>query len=232
MDSLDDSYLLTVSVGLTCPMNPFAGYTQQTNQNPRFAGVLFDFCGGVRRQVPQGQGSLDRGGLFETTSQKKRTPSNDLNHCSRSPIIDQSEHLLPPTAITEADPLYKSHSRSCVQHKTLPWLRHNACAQMHPPHRRGSPSTRSALHGGQGTRINPVADVGKNCACNAQSLLHDIAAHGGNAGRCRAPGVPQSNGAARGFALPVGSWQLAAPCIPCCNRTRSGHYRQTCSRLT
>ena len=97
--------------------------------------------------------------------------------------------------------------------------------QLHPA-LHGSPSTRSVLHGGQKTGINPVADVGRNFACNAPSLLHDIEACGGTAGPCRTHSAPQNNGAAKGFAtpLPAGSWQLPAPCIPCrCNKTRSRH---------
>ena len=80
-------------------------------------------------------------------------------------MIDQSKHLLPPTAITEAAPLHKSQSRSCVQQTPLR-MEVAFSKIMHILH--GFTTTRArkhpfrckcALQGGQGRAANPVADV-------------------------------------------------------------------------
>ena len=161
-------------------MNLFAGVTQQPNQNLASLELCFVSRGMGVRSMTQGQGSLD-------PNFKNKGSINGPDHCSRLPMIDQSKHQSSPTAITEAAPLCKSHSRSCVQQKPLRRIvafskimhisstmcfattlaRKRTFRCKCTPYRRGSPSTRSDLQGGERTRDQSGRRSRRNCGCNA-----------------------------------------------------------------
>ena len=89
-----------------------------------------------------------------------------------------------------------------------------------PPPRRGSPSTRSTLHGGQRTGINLVADVGETVLAMLPLC-------------CMTPKHMAAPKQRRGKGLCNSTASCLLRAFPCRNnRTRSGHHRPTCSRLT
>ena len=137
-----------------------------------------------------------------------------------------------PKALAKESCLLRDHAHLLLHGCTTTLARKHPFRCKCALFRRGSPLTSLRPARWPRKRNQSGRRCRRNCACNAPSLLRDIAADGGTAGRCRNSSVPQSNGAGRNFPtpLPIGSWQLPAPCIPChCYRTLSRQRCPSCS---